>query len=48
MKTLAEQFVRARDGERATKDSSKGGMDKMLCQIATYKLAMASAKWPTR
>jgi hypothetical protein len=43
MKTLAEQFIRARDGQRATKETSKGGMDKVLCQIATYELAMASA-----
>jgi hypothetical protein len=46
MKTLAEQFVRARAGGRAPKGTSKGGMDKVLSQIATYELAKASAKWP--
>jgi hypothetical protein len=46
MKTLTERFVRARDGERAAKDSTKSGMDKVLSQIATYELGMASAKWP--
>ncbi len=48
MEPLAEQSVRARDGERATKDSSKGGTDEVLSQIATHELGMPTAKWPKR
>ena len=46
MDTLAGRFVRARDGERATKESSKCGMEEFMSQIATYELGMLSAKWP--
>ena len=43
MDTHAGKFVRARDGERAAKGSSKDGMDEILSQIATYEMGMPSA-----